>query len=69
MNSYLMVVGSFKIDLYSHIILFLFIASCNGHILEVKELLNKNANIEAKDEDGNTPLIWGMFLNELFIFN
>ena len=69
MNSYLMVVGSFKINLYSHIILFLFIASCNGHILEVKELLNKNANIEAKDEDGNTPLIWGMFLNELFIFN
>ena len=64
-----MVVGSFKINLYSHIILFLFIASCNGHILEVKELLNKNANIEAKDEDGNTPLIWGMFLNELFIFN
>ena len=29
----------------------------------------QNANIEAKDIDGWTPLMCGIFLNELFIFN
>ena len=61
--------NNFKMDLYSQIILFLFIASRNGHFEIVKELLNRNANIEAKDKDGHTPLICGIFLNELFIFN
>jgi hypothetical protein len=28
----------------------------------VKELLNRNANIEAKDEDGKSPLILGMYI-------
>ena len=45
----------------------LFKASYIGHIEVVKELLNKNANIEAKDEDGSTPLIFGRFLNEFVI--
>ena len=52
-----------------HSILFLFIASANCNNEIVKELLNKNANIEAKDQDGWTPLMWGIFLNELFICN
>ena len=52
-----------------HFILFLFIASWKGHIEIVKELLNRNANIEAEDKDGWTSLMWGIFLNELFICN
>ncbi len=28
----------------------------------VKELLNRGANIEEKDNDGQTPLIEGLFL-------
>ena len=47
---------------------FLFIASWNGHLEVVKELLRKKANIEAVDSDGYTPLIWGIFLNELFTY-
>jgi ankyrin repeat protein len=43
-------------------IYFLYIASLNGHIEVVKELLNRGANIEQKDNDGMTPLIWGIFL-------
>ena len=35
----------------------------------VKELLNHNANIEATDLDGSTPLICGIFLNYFFNFN
>ena len=35
----------------------------------VKELLNRNANIEAKSIGRWTPLMCGIFLNELFIFN
>jgi ankyrin repeat protein len=31
----------------------------------VKELLNRGANIEEKDNDGQTPLIWGIFLQQL----
>ena len=46
---------------------FLFIASENGHLEVVKELLRSKANIEAIDKYGNTPLIFGIFLNELFI--
>ena len=50
-------------------ILLLFIASWNGYIEIVRELLNKNANVEAKDDLGFTPLMLGLFLNEKFIFN
>jgi ankyrin repeat protein len=49
--------------------LFLFIASFTGHIEVVKELLNRGANIEEKDNDGYTPLIWGIFLNYSIILN
>ena len=42
--------------------LFLFIASYNGQIEVVKELLNRGANIEEKDNYGNTPLIEGIFI-------
>jgi ankyrin repeat protein len=38
----------------------LFIASLGGSIEVVKELLNRNADIEAKDNDGWTSLIWGI---------
>jgi ankyrin repeat protein len=31
-----------------------------GHIEVFKELLNHNANIEAKNYDGDTPLILGI---------
>ena len=30
---------------------------------------NTNENLEAKDKEGHTPLMQGIFLNELFIFN
>ena len=40
----------------------LFIASKYGHIEVVKELLKQNAHVEAADNDGKTPLIWGKFL-------
>ena len=49
--------NQFKLFIY-----FLFIASSNGHIEVVKELLNRGANIEEKDNDGTTPLIYGIFL-------
>jgi ankyrin repeat protein len=42
---------------------FLHLASISGKIEVVKELLNQNADIEAKDNNGNTPLILGIFLN------
>ena len=48
---------------------FLFIASWDGHLEVVKELLRNKANIEATDSDEYTALIWGIFLNELFISN
>jgi ankyrin repeat protein len=44
-------------------------ASRNGQIELVKELLNQNANIEAKDKDRSTPLICGLILNYFFNFN
>jgi ankyrin repeat protein len=40
----------------------LFEAANEGHIEVVKELLNHNADIEAKNDDGKTPLIKGIFL-------
>ncbi len=42
--------------------LFLLIASSYGLIGVVKELLNRGANIEEKDNYGNTPLIEGIFI-------
>jgi hypothetical protein len=38
----------------------LFIASSRGYEEVVKELLNHNADIEAKNNDGDTPLINGI---------
>jgi ankyrin repeat protein len=38
----------------------LYIAASIGYKNVVKELLNHNAEIEAKDNYGNTPLILGM---------
>ncbi len=38
----------------------LFEAANEGHIEVVKELLNHNSDIEAKDNYGNTPLIFGI---------
>ena len=40
-----------------------------GQLEVVKELLRNKANIEATSEYGSTPLIYGIFLNELFISN
>jgi ankyrin repeat protein len=49
--------------LYSRSIIpfLLFIASSSGHIEVVKELFNRNSDIESKDKDGKTPLILGIF--------
>jgi ankyrin repeat protein len=41
-------------------------ASRNGHLEVVNELLNSNANIEAKNDNGDTPLIIGKFFHLLF---
>ena len=57
-----------KLDLNAHLLLFLLIASKNGYIEIVKELLSRNANKEAKDENGWTPLMIGILLNGFFIF-
>jgi len=35
----------------------LLVASCNGHLAVVKELLDKNANKEAQNNDGDTSLL------------
>ena len=59
----------FFFNIRSFIYFFLYIASSNGHHEVVKELLRNNANIEATDKNGFTPLFCGIFLNELFIFN
>ena len=48
---------------------FLFIASRYGHLEVVKELLRNKANIEVTDKNGCTPLIWGIFLNEVLFSN
>ncbi len=60
------------LELFNHFkwfIYFLFIASFNGDIEVVKELLKRGANIEEKDNDGYTPLILGIFLNYSIILN
>ena len=44
-------------------------ASSSRHTEVVKELLNQNANIEAKNKDGDTPLIRGIFLNYFIDLN
>ncbi len=54
---FLQLLNHFKWFIY-----FLFIASARGHIEVVKELLDRGANIEEKDNDGYTPLIYGIFL-------
>jgi len=41
----------------------LFIASWQGHIEVVKELISKNADIEAKSVYGSTSLDLGIYLN------
>jgi ankyrin repeat protein len=43
--------------------LLILIATKNGRLEVVKELLNRNANIEEKDVVGDTPLICGKFFN------
>jgi ankyrin repeat protein len=40
----------------------LFIASGSGKLEVVKKLLNQNADIEARNKEGGTPLIKGVFL-------
>ena len=49
--------------------IYLLQASGGGWIEVVKELLNHNADIEAKDNDGNTALILGIVSNYLFNLN
>ena len=39
--------------------IFLFIALNTGNIEEIKELIEKGANIETKDTDGCNPLMLG----------
>ena len=48
---------------------FYFKASSCGHTEVVKELLNQNADIEAKDIDGSTPLFEGIFVNYIIDLN
>ncbi len=43
-------------------------AAEQGHIEIVKTFLNNNADIEAKNDNGYSPLILGMFLNPLWNF-
>ncbi len=45
----------------------LFLASYGGHIEVVKELLDRDASIEETDKYGETPLIFGLFLNHSII--
>ena len=44
-----------------------YVAAYKDHQEIVKELLNNNADIEAKDYDGNTPLFFGIFLFNCWI--
>ena len=46
-----------------NLLLFLFIASLNANVEVVIELLNRNANIEAKSNGGYTALILGRYIN------
>jgi ankyrin repeat protein len=71
-DGYTPLISGIFLQLFNHFkwfIYFLFIASFNGHIEVVKELLNRGANIEEKDNYGNTPLIKGIFLNYSIILN
>jgi hypothetical protein len=52
-----------------HFILFLFKASQEGHVEVVKELIYHNADIEAKEMFGKTPLCLGIFLKFKFNMN
>ena len=46
-----------------------FIASSNNNIQMVEALLNRNANIEAKDNTGKTALIWGEVIKIHITYN
>ena len=54
--------------LFKHFCLFLLKATEERQIEIVKELLSRNANIEAKNRYGCTPLMIGILLNGFFIF-
>ena len=68
-----LIYGKFRNELFiSNLYCFfylLFIACVRGNIEVVKELLKKKANIEAIDKNEFTPLLWGMFPNDLLISN
>jgi hypothetical protein len=51
---------SFIIVLFDIINYVLYNAACYGHKEVVRVLLNHNADIEAKNNDGDTPLIIGI---------
>ena len=53
-----------KISIYIYkIVSIKFKAASRGEIEVVKEIMDHNADIEVKDNDGSTPLILGMFLD------
>lgn len=43
----------------------LIFAANNGHLAAVEALLNKKAHIEARSNDGRTPLIWAALWGHL----
>jgi ankyrin repeat protein len=43
----------------------MYIAAAGGKIEVLKELLNRNANFEAKNDNGDSPLMLGIFFNLL----
>ena len=62
--------GNVELNVFMFFIFcFLFIASRNGQLEVVKELLKNKANIEATHNTGCTPLVCGIFLNELLFSN
>ncbi len=56
-------VSFFIIVLFDIINYIVFIAAYKGYKEVVKELLNHNADIEAKNSYGTTPLIKGIFVD------
>jgi ankyrin repeat protein len=58
-----------KTHIFNFLIFFHFVASSKGNIEVIKELLKFNADIDAKDRFGFTPLIWGLFLNYFIKLN
>ena len=60
--------GFLNFYFYKHFKLFLFQASKEGHVEVVKELLNHNYDIEARDYYGKTALLLGIFLKFQFNF-